>query len=171
MQVWLFCSQTMCIGQEATVSLPASLPPGWVAKHSVAASCSHTCPSPILAGREFDLWLGSGVTHDPFLKHLGFVCFFVVLQVVGGIWCNGVREQPSGVPLSSLWILGLVCLFVCFVFVWFFWDRISLCSSDWPGTCYVNQADKDLPASTSSVLGLKACCCHALGVLGIELRS
>ena len=43
-----------------------------------------------------------------------------------------------------------------------FWNRVSLCSSDCPRTCSVDQADlklSDLPASASAsqVLGLKAC--------------
>jgi hypothetical protein len=48
-----------------------------------------------------------------------------------------------------------VCLF-CFVFQ----DRVSLYSPGCPGTCSVDQAGlelRDLPASASQVLGLKAC--------------
>jgi hypothetical protein len=55
------------------------------------------------------------------------------------------------------------CFFVFFVF--FFWgggfqDRVSLCSSGYPGTHSVDQAGlelRNLPASASRVLGLKAC--------------
>jgi hypothetical protein len=52
-------------------------------------------------------------------------------------------------------------LFVCFCccFVLFFGDRVSLCSPDWPGTHSVDQAGlelRNLPASASQVLGLKA---------------
>jgi hypothetical protein len=53
-----------------------------------------------------------------------------------------------------------VCLFIYFVFVFFFRDSVSLCSSDCPGTHYVDQAGlelRSLPASASQVLGLKAC--------------
>jgi hypothetical protein len=49
-------------------------------------------------------------------------------------------------------------LFVCLFFV--FWDRVSLCSSSYPGTHSVDQAGLELrnpPASASQVLGLKAC--------------
>jgi hypothetical protein len=49
-------------------------------------------------------------------------------------------------------------LFVCFVFV--FRDRVSLCSPGCPGTHSVDQAGlehRNLPASDSQVLGLKAC--------------
>jgi hypothetical protein len=49
-------------------------------------------------------------------------------------------------------------LFVCFVFV--FRDRVSLCSLGCPGIHSVDQAGlklRNLPASTSQVLGLKAC--------------
>jgi hypothetical protein len=51
-------------------------------------------------------------------------------------------------------------LFVClFVFCFVFQDRVSLCSSGCPGTHSVNQAGlklRNLPASASQVLGLKA---------------
>jgi hypothetical protein len=50
-----------------------------------------------------------------------------------------------------------VCLFVC-LFV--FRDKVSLCSSGCPGTHFVDQAGlelRNLPASASGVLGLKAC--------------
>ena len=52
---------------------------------------------------------------------------------------------------------GLVWLGLVF---WFFGDRVSLCSPGCPGTHSVDQAGlelKNLPASTSQVLGLKAC--------------
>jgi hypothetical protein len=54
--------------------------------------------------------------------------------------------------------LVFVCLFVCFCFV--FQDRVSLCSPGCPGTHFVDQAGlelRNLPASASRVLGLKAC--------------
>jgi hypothetical protein len=51
--------------------------------------------------------------------------------------------------------------FVCLVFLFFvFLDRVSLYSPGCPGTHFVNQAGLELrnpPASTSRVLGLKAC--------------
>jgi hypothetical protein len=60
-----------------------------------------------------------------------------------------------------------VFVFVCFVllfcltcFVCFFRDRVSLCSPGCPGTHSVDQAGlelRNLPASASQVLGLKAC--------------
>jgi hypothetical protein len=53
----------------------------------------------------------------------------------------------------------LFCLFVC-LFVCFFRDRVSLCSPGYPGTHSVDQAGlklRNLPASASQVLGLKAC--------------
>jgi hypothetical protein len=49
-------------------------------------------------------------------------------------------------------------LFVCFCFV--FRDRVSLRIPGCPGTHFVDQAGlelRDLPASASQVLGLKAC--------------
>jgi hypothetical protein len=56
--------------------------------------------------------------------------------------------------------IGLLCfcLFVCFVVV--FQDRVSLYSPGCPGTHSVNQTGlelRNLPASASQVLGLKAC--------------
>ena len=56
-----------------------------------------------------------------------------------------------------------VCLFVCLVgwlVGWFFRDRVSLYSPGCPGTHFVVQAGlelRNLPASASRVLGLKAC--------------
>ena len=44
--------------------------------------------------------------------------------------------------------------------LFFFRDRVSLCSSGCPGTYFVDQASlklRNLPASASRVLGLKAC--------------
>jgi hypothetical protein len=59
----------------------------------------------------------------------------------------------------------LVCFFVvvalfCLVLVLVFPDRVSLCSPGCPGTHSVDQAGlelRNLPASASRVLGLKAC--------------
>jgi hypothetical protein len=47
-----------------------------------------------------------------------------------------------------------------YIHTWFFQDRVSLCSPDCPGTHSVDQAGlklRNLPASASPVLGLKAC--------------
>ena len=54
---------------------------------------------------------------------------------------------------------GELC-FVCVFFFFFFWDRVSLCSSGCPGTHSVEQAAlelRNLPASASQVLGSKVC--------------
>jgi hypothetical protein len=51
-------------------------------------------------------------------------------------------------------------LFVCLFVFGFFQDRVSLCSPGCPGTHLVDQAGlelRNLPASASRVLGLKAC--------------
>jgi hypothetical protein len=53
------------------------------------------------------------------------------------------------------------CVLFCFVFR----DRVSLCSPGCPGTHSVDQAGlelRNLPASVSQVLGLKACATTAL---------
>jgi hypothetical protein len=50
--------------------------------------------------------------------------------------------------------------FVVVVVFCFFQDRVSLCSPGCPGTHFVDQAGfklRNLPASASQVLGLKAC--------------
>jgi hypothetical protein len=51
-------------------------------------------------------------------------------------------------------------LFFFFSFFLVFRDRVSLCSPGCPGTHFVDQAGlelRNLPASASQVLGLKAC--------------
>jgi hypothetical protein len=78
---------------------------------------------------------------------------------------------PSSQPLPSLLILSANAVIsfqaipssqlnLCFVFVFVFRDRVSLCSPGCPGTHFVDQAGLELrnpPASASRVLGLKAC--------------
>jgi hypothetical protein len=72
---------------------------------------------------------------------------------------------------STLGFIFVFVFFVLFCFVFnlkilksperfFFFDSISLCSPDCPGTHSVDQAGlklRNLPASASQVLGLKAC--------------
>jgi hypothetical protein len=67
----------------------------------------------------------------------------------------------------NLLTLFFVVLF-CFVLFCFVWDRISLNSPGYPGTHSVDQAGlelRNLPASASQVLGLKACATTAQLVL------
>jgi hypothetical protein len=62
-------------------------------------------------------------------------------------------------------VVVVVVFYFCLVgwFLFFFFetgDRVSLCSSGHPGTHSVDQAGlelRNLPASASQVLGLKAC--------------
>jgi hypothetical protein len=61
----------------------------------------------------------------------------------------------------KLW-LCLLLVTMALLFFWFFRDRVSLCSPGYPGTHFVDvdQAGlelRNLPASTSQVLGLKVC--------------
>jgi hypothetical protein len=59
-----------------------------------------------------------------------------------------------------MWILILLLLLFCFVCLFVFRDRVSLCSPGCPGTYYVYHAElelRNLPASASQVLGLKVC--------------
>ena len=63
-------------------------------------------------------------------------------------------------PIPSLPCLIFLFLFLFIFIFWLFWDRVSLCSPGCPRTHFVDQADLKLrnpPASTSQVLGLKAC--------------
>jgi hypothetical protein len=65
-------------------------------------------------------------------------------------WLTVSEVQPI------LLLLLFVCLFVLFVFQ----DRVSLFSPGCPGTHSVDQAGlelRNMPASASQVLGLKAC--------------
>jgi hypothetical protein len=69
------------------------------------------------------------------------------LAIAGQSW------RYYGLVFVFLWVLGVL---FCFVF----WDRVSLCSPGCPGTHFVDQAGlelRNLPASASRVLGLKAC--------------
>ena len=52
-------------------------------------------------------------------------------------------------PFKDLCVAQFQGLFLCY------WDKVSLCSLCYPGTCPVNQTG--LPNSASQVLGLKAC--------------
>ena len=55
---------------------------------------------------------------------------------------------------------GFLFLFLCCCCCCFSQERVSLCSPECPETHSVNQADlelRNLPASASRVLGLKAC--------------
>jgi hypothetical protein len=72
-----------------------------------------------------------------------FICF-TNLHILG--WRNDSMVKSSGYSF--------------FFFFWVFQDRVSLCSSGCPGTHFVDQAGlelRNLPASASWVLGLKAC--------------
>jgi hypothetical protein len=54
----------------------------------------------------------------------------------------------------------LLCFVLLFFGFLFFRDRVSLCSPGCPGTHFLDQAGlefRNLPASASQVLGLKAC--------------
>ena len=56
--------------------------------------------------------------------------------------------------------LQITCRMSLCLFVFVFQDRVSLCSSDYPGILSVDQTGLELrnaPASASQVLGLKAC--------------
>jgi hypothetical protein len=64
------------------------------------------------------------------------------------------KKSHSTFPMGfSQWLPSLD-------FIFFFQDRVSLCTAGCPGTHSVDHVGlklRDLPASASSVLGLKAC--------------
>lgn len=70
---------------------------------------------------------------------------------------------PSHIPLA-LWIRTTVDFmfkylkFIPTLNLSFVWDKVSTCSSDWPGTHCIVYADiRALPAFASQALGLRAC--------------
>jgi hypothetical protein len=66
--------------------------------------------------------------------------------------------------LGQLHYIQVSFFFLVLVLVLVFGNRVSLCSLGCPGTHSVDQADlklRNLPASASQVLGLKACANHA----------
>ena len=84
--------------------------------------------------------------------HLSVSAYHVCSYVIGLPHSGWYFQVPS-----IFYVFVCVCLFVC-LFV--FWDRVSLCSPGCPGTHFVDQAGfklRNLPASASQVLGLKAC--------------
>jgi hypothetical protein len=82
---------------------------------------------------------------------------------VPDVWSGSCTSLSMVRFPSTLWEQShLTFLFVCLVgLVWFvFQDRVSLCYPGCPGTHSVDQAGlelRNLPASASQVLGLKAC--------------
>ena len=57
-----------------------------------------------------------------------------------------------GLPLYVSWSFSITAFNILFFFFWFFWDRVSLCSSGCPGTHSENHAGLELwnlPASAS----------------------
>jgi hypothetical protein len=77
-------------------------------------------------------------------------CLLFVTTTCSSVWKNYI-------PLRVFPVF-LFCF--CFGLVWFFRDRVSLCSPGCPGTHSVDQAGLQLrnpPVSASQVLGLKAC--------------
>jgi hypothetical protein len=85
---------------------------------------------------------------------ISFCCLIVLASTSSNILNRyGENGHPCLVPDFS----GICFLFICF---FGFRDRISLYSPDCPGIHSVDQAGlelRNLPASTSQVLGLKVC--------------
>jgi hypothetical protein len=82
-------------------------------------------------------------------------------------------QQPHGgltTICNGIWCPLLVCLSFLFFFFFFSFsqDRVSLCSPGCPGTHSVDQVGlklRNLPASASQVLGLKALVDKSVGFL------
>jgi hypothetical protein len=96
---------------------------------------------------------------------LAFLASFLLTARMILVWSSFLRQWRktgrTNSPTFSLSLSLFVCLFVCsFVFR----DRVSLCSPGCPETHSVDLAGlklKNLPASASQVLGLKACAATA----------
>jgi hypothetical protein len=74
------------------------------------------------------------------------------------MWPTWHADSNINLWLAFVWIVSPFFVLFCFVFV--FRDRVSLYSPGCPGPHFVDQADRELrnlPASASQVLGLKAC--------------
>jgi hypothetical protein len=72
-------------------------------------------------------------------------------------WYTYLFSGLGSLRLEGYKIFFLFCFFV-------FRDRVSLCSPGCPGSHFVDQAGlklRNLPASASRVLGLKACTTNA----------
>jgi hypothetical protein len=95
-----------------------------------------------------------------------YFIIYVYVSLNAGV-CRGQKRAPDTLVLELLVAGGRVVMncvswyFFCFVFfVCLFRDRVSLCSPGCPGTHSIDQAGlelRNLPASASQVLGLKAC--------------
>ena len=71
-----------------------------------------------------------------------------------------LASTPPTEPWPQNTLILLFSALFLFVFVFVFWDRVSQCSPACPGTHSVDQPGlelRNLPASASQVLGLKAC--------------
>jgi hypothetical protein len=95
---------------------------------------------------------------------------------------SAIQDSSVGNSLFSSVCQGIFCLFVfcfCFFVCFVFWDRVSMYSPGCSGTHFVVHAGlelRNLPASASQVLGLKAYatrpgCMPVLIVLFVFLES
>ena len=76
------------------------------------------------------------------------------------MWLLGFELRNSRKAAGTLKAEPFLQPINVFLFVLVFRDRVSLYSSDCPGTHFVDQAGlelRNLPASASQVLGLKVC--------------
>jgi hypothetical protein len=91
----------------------------------------------------------------------------VVTQFLFDAFSSISNFKYRGIENSSSFF---VCFVLFFGFGFFPQDKVSLCSPGCPGTHFVDQAGlelRNLPASASQVLGLKACTTTALLIVAI----
>jgi hypothetical protein len=115
----------------------------WLLAHCSQVSEAHPeAWIPILRPPQCGLWLSSQVT--PVLLY----CFS---QSLGFESWNCLPNISKAAAVISIFHYIRNYLNICFVWIFFFWDRVSLCRPGWPPTHIAP------PASASRVLGLKVC--------------
>jgi hypothetical protein len=115
---------------------------------------------------QVDVQEGSGVKNEHSIKTAGQSTKQLLQtpppppQLLGDLSNKDVYLFFSPLHFSLEQIRMFSFYFIFCLFVLFFRDRVSLCSPGRPGTHSVDQAGfefRNLPASASRVLGLKAC--------------
>jgi hypothetical protein len=175
----LGCSQFLAIMNKAAMNIveQVSLRDGgisfvYMSRSRIAGSWCRTVPN-FLRNRQIDFQSGShshlqwrSVPFAPHPhQHLLSIEVLILAILMGIRWnlrvvliCISLMTRMLYISFCLfVFLVGFVCLF-CFVL--FFRDRVSLCRPGCPGTHSVDQAGlelRNLPASASQVLGLKAC--------------
>ena len=115
----------------------------------------------------------------PYL-YFNFVCILLHCDICMLVWiCACVHMHVEARSTSCVF---LSCASSYSVSESLCWDGVSLCSTDWPGICYVDHTGfglRNLPASASQLLDLKAAIMPGLHLtflrqvlsLGLELTD